>query len=39
LFPIQKLTILRKVKEIKELCTGELEYVEHIILQIDIEIS
>jgi hypothetical protein len=39
LFPIRKLTILRKVKEIKELCTGVLEYPEHIILQIDIEIS
>jgi MerR family copper efflux transcriptional regulator len=39
LFPIRKLTILRKVKKIKELCTGVLEYVEHIILQIDVEIS
>jgi hypothetical protein len=29
---------LRKVKEIKELCTGVLEYVEHIILQSDVEI-
>ncbi|MEJ2690977.1 MAG: hypothetical protein P8130_13750 [Deltaproteobacteria bacterium] len=26
---------MRKVKEIKELCTGVLEYVEHIILPID----
>ncbi|MEJ2689989.1 MAG: hypothetical protein P8130_08570 [Deltaproteobacteria bacterium] len=30
---------MRKVKEIKELCTGVLKYVEHIILQIDVEIS
>jgi len=37
--PIRKLTLLRKVKEIKELCGGVLEYVEHIILQIDAEIS
>ncbi|MEJ2689573.1 MAG: hypothetical protein P8130_06400 [Deltaproteobacteria bacterium] len=30
---------MRKVKKIKELCTGVLESVEHIILQIDIEVS
>ncbi|MEJ2689288.1 MAG: hypothetical protein P8130_04935 [Deltaproteobacteria bacterium] len=30
---------MRKVKEIKELCTGVLKCVEHIILQIDAEIS
>ncbi|MEJ2689584.1 MAG: hypothetical protein P8130_06455 [Deltaproteobacteria bacterium] len=30
---------MSKVKEIKELCTGVLKYVEHIILPIDVEIS
>ncbi|MEJ2688767.1 MAG: hypothetical protein P8130_02215 [Deltaproteobacteria bacterium] len=30
---------MRKVKKIKELCTGVFEYVEHIILPIDVEIS
>ncbi len=39
LFPMRKLTILRKVKEIKELCGDVLEYVAQAILQIDVEIS
>ncbi|MEJ2688385.1 MAG: hypothetical protein P8130_00260 [Deltaproteobacteria bacterium] len=30
---------MRKIKKNKELCAGVLEYVEHIILQIDAEIS
>ena len=30
---------MRKVKKIKELCTGVLKYVEHIILPFDGEIS
>ncbi len=39
LFPIRELTILRKVKEIKELCGDVLEYVAQAIAQIDAEIS
>ncbi len=39
LFPIRKLTILRKVKEIKELGGDVLEYVAQAIPQIDAEIT
>ncbi len=38
LFSIQKQTILINIKEIKEVCAGVLEYVEHILLRIDTEI-
>ncbi len=38
MFSIQKQTILKKIKEIKKVCAGVLEYVEHILLRIDTEI-
>ncbi len=38
LFSIRKQTILKKIKEIKEVCAGVLEYVEHILPRIDTEI-